>query len=188
MSTATLTMNKPRLSVKAQTLYTIGAIVAAVAVPQLFHAIGALSGTGTVPGATFLPMHLPIILVGLLAGPYAGAIAGLLGPVASFALSGMPTAAMLPFMMLELCGYGLSAGLMRNVKMPGIAKVLTSQVAGRAVRTLAVLVAVYALGSNAVGVASIWTSIAAGLPGLVIQWALLPLIAYRLDGAGKNEQ
>ncbi|MCD7727191.1 MAG: ECF transporter S component [Ruminococcus sp.] len=188
MSNNTLTANKPRLSIKAQVLYTIGAIIAAVALPQIFHLIGAASGAGTAPGETFLPMHLPIILVGLLAGPYVGAIAGLLGPVASFALSGMPTAVMLPFMMIELCIYGLSAGLLRNVKMPSLVKVLISQVAGRAVRALAIVVAIYLFNNTNVHVQTIWNSIVAGLPGLVIQWALIPLIAFRVDSIKKNEQ
>ncbi len=80
MSTTTIlkTVEKPHLSVKVQTLATFAAIVGAVAVPQIFHTLGAISGLGTALGETFLPMHLPIILVGLLAGPYAGAIAGLL--------------------------------------------------------------------------------------------------------------
>lgn len=133
MSTAILrTSAKPKLSVKVQTLAALAAIVGAVAVPQIFHALGAVSGLGTSLGEAFLPMHLPIILAGLLAGPYAGAIAGLLGPLASFAVSGMPGIAMLPFMMIELCAYGLFAGLLRNVKLPTIAKVLAVQTAGRA--------------------------------------------------------
>ena len=78
MSTAIKTIEKPRLSVKVQAIATLTAIVGAVAVPQIFHVIGAVSGVGTSLGEAFLPMHLPIILVGLLAGPYAGAIAGLL--------------------------------------------------------------------------------------------------------------
>lgn len=65
------TTAKPRLSVKVQTLATIAAIIGAVVVPQIFHTLGAVSGLGTALGETFLPMHLPIILVGLLAGPYA---------------------------------------------------------------------------------------------------------------------
>lgn len=190
MSTAAIlkTTAKPRLSVKVQTLATIAAIVGAVAVPQIFHALGAVSGLGTALGETFLPMHLPIILVGLLAGPYAGAIAGLLGPLASFALSGMPGIAMLPFMMIELCAYGLFAGLLRNVKMPTIAKVVAVQVAGRAVRAVAILLAVYAFGNESVRVASIWMSIATGIFGLVLQWALLPLIVYRVENLKKHEE
>lgn len=126
-------------------------------------------------------MHLPIILVGLLAGPYAGAISGLLGPLMSFALSGMPGAVMLPFMMIELCVYGLSAGLLRNVKIPTIGKVLAVQVAGRAIRAAAILIAVYAFGNDSIKVAAIWNSISAGIFGLVLQWTLLPLIIYRVE-------
>lgn len=189
MSTATImkAADKPRLSVKTQTLAAIAAIVGAVAVPQVFHALGAVSGLGTALGETFLPMHLPIFLVGLLAGPYAGAIAGLLGPLASFALSGMPGTVMLPFMMIELCAYGLFAGLLRNVKMPTIAKVLAVQVAGRAVRAAAILLAVYAFGNESVRVAVIWMSVSTGIFGIVLQWALLPLIVYRVENLKNYE-
>lgn len=189
MSTAILkSSTKSGLSVKAQTLATIAAIVGAVAVPQIFHVLGRVSGLGTALGETFLPMHLPIILVGLLAGPYAGAIAGLLGPLASFALAGMPGIVMLPFMMIELCVYGLFAGLLRNVKMPTIAKIVITQIAGRAVRAAAILIAVYALGNESVRVASIWTSIGTGIFGLVLQWSLLPLIVYRVENLKKYEE
>ena len=188
MSTAIQTMEKPRLSVKVQTLAALAAIIGAVAVPQVFHVLGAASGLGTSLGEAFLPMHLPIILVGLLAGPYAGAIAGLLGPLASFALSGMPGAAMLPFMMIELCGYGLSAGLLRNAKIPTFGKVIISQISGRVVRAIAILAAVYLLGNESVNVTSIWTSITAGLFGIALQWALLPLIVYRVEDLKKHEK
>lgn len=118
-------------------------------------------------------MHLTILLVGLLAGPYAGAISGFLGPLASFVLSGMPGIAMLPFMMIELCIYGLAAGLLCNVKMPTIGKVVAA----------AILLAVYAFGNENIDVAVIWTSISAGVFGLALQWALLPLIAYPVQQA-----
>lgn len=188
MSTSIRTLEKPRLSVKVQTLATIGAIVGAVVVPQVFHVIGALSGVGTSLGETFLPMHLPILLVGLLAGPWAGAVSGLLGPLASFALSGMPGTAMLPFMMIELCIYGLCAGLLRNVKMPTVLKVLIAQIAGRGVRAVAILLSVYAFGNQSIAVAVIWNSIGAGLFGLCLQWALLPLIVYRVENLKKSEK
>lgn len=182
------TATKPRLSVKAQTLATLAAIAVAVVVPQIFHVLGAVSGLGTSLGETFLPMHLPIILVGLLAGPYAGAVSGLFGPLVSFALSGMPGIAMLPFMMIELCTYGLVAGLLRNFKMPTIAKVLTVQIAGRVLRAAAILLAVYAFENESVRVASIWMSIATGIFGIALQWALLPLIVYRVENLKKHDE
>ena len=85
----------PKLSLGTKTAATLLAIVA-VALPQLFHVIGAVSGQGTMLGVAFLPMHLPIIFVGLIAGPAVGAIAGAAAPLVSFLLSGMPMLAMLP--------------------------------------------------------------------------------------------
>ena len=180
-------MVKPRLSVKAQTAAALAAILGAVIVPQIFHVLGAVSGLETSLGETFLPMHLPIILVGLLAGPYAGAIAGLLGPLASFAVSGMPGAVMLPFMMIELCTYGLFAGLLRNVKLPAVVKVLAVQIGGRAVRAAAILISVYGFGNERLNAAVIWNSISVGLFGLALQWALIPLIVYRVENLKKRE-
>lgn len=84
------TTKRQELSVKTQAMATVLALMAAVALPQLFHVMGRVSGLGTAFGETLLPMHLPIILVGLLAGTYAGGLAGLLAPVISFALTGMP--------------------------------------------------------------------------------------------------
>lgn len=181
-------IEKSRLSVKVQAVAALAAIVGAVAVPQIFHFLGAVSGMGTVPGEVFLPMHLPVILAGLLAGPFAGAIAGLFGPLASFALSGMPAAAMLPFMMIELFGYGLAAGLLRTVKMPVLAKVLITQAAGRILRAGAVLTAVYALGNENVAVSSIWLTIKTGMFGLALQWLLIPLIISCVNNSGKTDR
>jgi len=59
----------PKLSLGTKTAATLLAIVAAVVLPQLFHVIGAVSGQGTMLGVAFLPMHLPIIFVRLIAGP-----------------------------------------------------------------------------------------------------------------------
>lgn len=188
MSAITIDTQKPRLSVKTQTFAALLAVAGAVVVPQIFHALGAVSGLGTALGETFLPMHLPIIMAGLLAGPFAGAAAGILGPLASSLLTGMPGQMMLHFMMIELCAYGAFSGLLRSVKMPDIAKILIVQVSGRAVRAAALLIAVYVLGNESVKISLIWTSVAVGLPGLVLQWSILPLLMYRIENAKKHEQ
>ena len=178
-------------SVKVQALATLAAIIGAVAIPQIFHVVGAICGMGTGLGEAFLPMHLPIILVGLLAGPYAGAIAGAIagafGPLVSFALSGMPGLAMLPFMVIEMAAYGLIAGLLRTANMPTIAKVLLVQVGGRVVRAAAILFAVGVLGNTTVVVATIWMSVLAGLPGLILQWGLIPLIMFWVEHRAAKE-
>jgi len=174
-------------TVKTKTIATLVAVFAAVAVPQIFHLVGAISGYGTVPGEIFLPMHLPILLVGLLAGPIAGFVAGLCGPIISFALSGMPIATVLPFMAIELAFYGFTAGLLAQTKLPVIGKLLLAQIAGRSVRAVAVLIAVYGIGVETISVASIWRTVGAGLAGLILQWSLLPLIVFWIENRGKEK-
>lgn len=169
-----------RLSVKRQSIAALAAVVCAVVLPQIFHVMGAASGLGTSLGEAFLPMHLPIILVGLLAGPYAGAAAGAVSPLLSFALTQMPGSVMLPFMCVELCAYGLFAGLLRNVKLPAIGKVFAVQLGGRLVRAAAILIGVYAFGSPA-DPSVILKSVTVGLFGIALQWALIPLIVYRVE-------
>ena len=119
----------PRLSLTVKAAATVLAIVAAVALPQLFHVIGAVSGQGTMLGVAFLPMHLPIIFVGLIAGPAVGAIAGAAAPLVSFLLSGMPMLAMLPLMMIELSGAAVGAysacGLLERVSYQALAAILS---------------------------------------------------------------
>ena len=56
-------------------------IALCIVLPMAFHAIGA--------GATFLPMHIPVLLCGLLCGWPFGAACGLIGPL----LSSLPTPA-----------------------------------------------------------------------------------------------
>lgn len=173
----TASLLKPRLSVKTQTLATIGAVVAAVVLPTIFHYLGTISGSGTAPGQVFLPMHLPVILVGLLAGPYAGLATGVMAPVISFAISGMPPLPVLPQMVLELAVYGLIAGMLCNLKMPSLLKVLIAQVAGRLAVALYLLVAIYVFAKDA-SVMMVFGAIVKGLPGLVIQWVTLPLLVF----------
>ena len=178
----TIAKTKQRLSVKAQILAGLSAVVAAIALQQILHILGASTGLGSSLGEIFLPMHLPIMLVGLMAGPFAGAAAGLAAPLLSSLLTTMPAAGILPFMMIELCVYGLAAGALRSVNIPTVLKVLITQVAGRAVRAGAICLAVCAFDYDKIGVAVIWTSITAGLIGIALQLVLIPLIMYRFDG------
>lgn len=171
-----------KISIKTQAVGTIIALISAVALPQIIHVIGAVSGMGTSLGETLLPMHLPIILAGLLGGSYVAGIAGLLSPLLSFALTGMPTSAMLPFMMIELCAYGICAGLLKDTKIPTVSKVLITQIAGRAVRGISLAIGFYAF-NTAIAPSIIFTSITAGLFGIILQLVIIPLAVYRLKEA-----
>lgn len=176
----TFILNKKK--VQAKTVAFVLAVAGAVALPQLFHAVGIASGLGNALGAAFLPMHLPVLLAGFLAGPTAGLLAGAFSPLVSFAISGMPAAAMLPFMMVELAGYGLFAGLLTGTRLPGFVQLLAVQAGGRALRAVAILLAIYGFGRSNMEVAQIWNIVLTGLPGILLQWAVVPLLLYRVKG------
>ena len=147
--------------------------------PMAFH---------TVPnaGTIFLPMHIPVLLCGLICGwPYGG-VCGLIGPLISSLVTGMPPAAMLPSMMVECCAYGFTAGLLMKY-------VHTK----RAVADLYIsLVSAMVVGRAVAGFAKAWiftpgispfawvtTSLVTGIPGIVIQLLLMPMIVLALTKA-----
>jgi len=179
------------IDVKKTTLSTVLAVIAAAALPQLLHVIGAATGLGTMPGETFLPMHLPVLLCGFFAGPVAGVLAGALSPAISAALTGMPLPAMLPFMTIELAGYGLAAGCIRNTYGTSdhmMIKVLAAQAFGRAIRAIAILIAFYGLGLKMIAPPVIWNSIIAGIPGIAIQLAVIPAAVYAVRKMQESER
>ncbi len=74
-----------------------------ILLPMAFHAFDA--------GSMFAPMHLPVLIAGFICGPLYGILVGLICPLLSFIMTGMPNAAYLPNMMVELFFYGGCTGL-----------------------------------------------------------------------------
>ena len=167
-------------NVVKKSLVTAITVTVAVALPWLCHLLGGQFGWGTGLGEMLLPMHLPVMLAGIFGGPAVGLLCGVVSPLVSFALTGMPLPAMLPFMMVELAVYGLTAGLLRRNHLPAFVNLLLVQVAGRLARAVVLAVAVYGFGFDRLPISLIWTSIAAGLAGILIQWAVLPPVWRRV--------
>lgn len=163
-----------RYSVKAKTVITVSTVALAVVLPQILHL-----AAGKALGEIWLPMHLPVILAGLIAGPVVGAVAGTLSPVISFLISGMPSAVLLPFMTIELFGYGFSAGLITKTKIPAVLQVLSVQVIGRLIRAAAILIAVFGFNYS-LNPMMILTSIKTGICGIVLQLVVIPLALYAI--------
>jgi hypothetical protein len=73
-------------------------VALAVATPWVFHHF-------YLAGPTFLPMHIFVLLAGLLFGWRAGLIVGLFTPLVSYGVSGMPVLTLLPQIVVELSFY-----------------------------------------------------------------------------------
>jgi hypothetical protein len=78
---------------------------------------------------------------------------------------------------------GLVAGLLHKSKTPLLLNLIIAQSAGRILRVLAVVIAVAVFNSETVTIGSTWTAFRLGLPGILLQCALIPLIIYRVRGA-----
>ncbi len=150
-----------------------------VVLPMAFHAVQNA-------GQVFLPMHIPVLLCGLVCGWPFGFVGGLLGPVLSSLLTGMPPAAMLPSMMVECSVYGCVTGLMMrfvHTKHPMAdlyISMITAMLAGRFVAGLAKSL-IFSPGTAPF--AWVTTSLVAGIPGIVIQLLLIPLVVFSLTKA-----
>jgi riboflavin transporter FmnP len=146
-------------------------LAAGILLPQVFHSIG-----GPAAGGVFLPMHIPVLVAGLLLGPFYGAVIAVVTPVVSFLCMGMPPAAKLPFMVLELVGYGAVSGLLYSRKWNLYLSLVVAQMSGRAVYALSLLMGAYILRLPVPQVAVVGTAIVTGLPGIVIQLVFVPAV------------
>lgn len=152
-------------------VYTALFITLGLILPLAFHFIGG-------GGPIFLPMHIPILLAGALLGPTAGLITGIITPILSSLLTGMPPVLpVLPIMVVELTFYGLVTGYM--IKRFNIyLSLLISMLVGRIGAGLVVAVMVHILNFKlpANPLVYIWGTITTGLPGIVIQLILIPIL------------
>lgn len=149
-----------------------------VALPIAFHAI---PNAGTV----LLPMHIPVLLCGLICGwPY-GLLCGLLGPFLS-SFTGMPPLPVLPGMMVECATYGFVTGLLMRYVRTGKsnADLYISMVAAMILgRTISGLSKSLIFTPGVSPFAWVTTSLVAGIPGIVIQLVLMPLLVIALTKA-----
>src|SRR3989338_9184754 len=80
-----------------------------VLTPMLAHYFG-----GVAAGRLFLPMHFFVLAGALLLGWQAGLAIGVLTPLISYSLTGMPPAMILPFIVIEVAAYGFLAGIFQQ--------------------------------------------------------------------------
>lgn len=161
--------------IKRMTLAAV-CVALCVVLPIAFHSIPN-------SGSVFLPMHIPVLICGLICGwPY-GLICGLMGPLLSSALTGMPPVAFLPSMMVECGVYGLVSGLtLKHVRTKSTyadmyIALIAAMLAGRVVSGIAnALIFTPGLALSAWVTASFVTA----LPGIVIQLVFLPSVVFTL--------
>lgn len=151
-----------------------------VALPVAFHSIPNA-------GSIFLPMHIPVLLCGLICGwPY-GLACGILTPFLSSLITGMPPAAYLPGMLCELAVYGAVSGLMNKYIHTGkpiadlYIQLIVAMLAGRAVAGILNSL-IFMAGSYSLSI-FITGAFVTALPGIVIQLVAIPAIVRLMETA-----
>lgn len=140
----------------------------AVATPMATHFFA-----GANAGRLFLPMHLFVFVAALLLGWRAGMIVGILTPLISFSLTGMPMIAVLPLVAAEIMLYGILAGYFHKTKgLNIILSLLGAMIAGRIM--LWIIIAI--LPIKIAATAYILSAAKAGMIGIAMQLILVPLI------------
>ena len=144
--------------------------------PIVFHAFG---GAGKI----FLPMHLSVLVAGFLLPPVNAVAVGMLTPFLSSLLTGMPiTFPIMPIMVIELGTYALVISLLNKKKIQSIyVKLIGAMLAGRIMAGLTVFVMVNLIGLKMKPLLFVQGSIVTGLPGIIIQLIMVPLVVKLLD-------
>lgn len=157
-------------------LLTAAFVLLGVAAPWGFHQFH-------LAGATYLPMHFFALAAGLAFGWRAGLVTGLLTPIASFAISGMPPLAILPQVVVEIAAYGLAAGLLSEKCRLKVVWSLLGAMAGGRLALLVFMVISYLVNGRSFGplgpetgpLGALGTAVRLGWPGIALQLTLLPL-------------
>lgn len=173
------TYSQSKNEILRKLLISVFAVITAIALPQICHYIGVLTGTDSNLGAMLLPMHIPVLLAGFYGGAVVGATVGIISPLISFAVSGMPSAVLLPFMIIELIVYGLVAGVLSKKNINAVLKTAIVMVSGRIARALAVVISIYAFGNEKLAVTAAYMFIVEGVIGSLIQLVLIPFVISR---------
>lgn len=136
-------------------------------------------------GNILLPMHIPVLLCGLICGPWYGLAGGILTPVVSSLITGMPPMAYLPSMVAELAAYGLISGLCirlikgKNQTARVYCALITAMIAGRiAYGVMNALI--FRAGEYSMELWLSGTFITAA-PGILVQLIIIPVIILALQ-------
>ncbi len=166
MQTQTLKLTKVK-----EIFFTVVFVVLAIYLPMAVHYFGGVNA-----GRAFLPMHFFVLIAGLLLGWRAGLITGLLSPILSHLITGMPMNDVLPFIIVELSGYGLVAGLLKEkAKLNIWVSLVGALIIGRLLTGIAVF-----LFSDEDAVNFVLNAAKSGLSGIALQLLLIPVVMRKL--------
>lgn len=169
-----------KMSPVKQSIITAVCIALCVVLPMAFHSIPQA-------GLIYSPMHIPVLICGLVCSWQYAIVCGIAGPVLSSLITGMPMVAVLPSMVIELVCYGLIASLLmklvftKNTVADAYISLVGSMLSGRVIAGIAKAL-IFARGSFTIAA---WATsyFVKCLPGIAIQLIVVPIIYLALQKA-----
>jgi niacin transporter len=150
--------------------------------PQVLHMTG-----GQAAGRLLLPMHIPVLIAGLMLGKREGVLVALFVPLLGNLFSSMPPPPVLPYMLAELACYGFfSALIMEKTHKIGVSMV-SAMLIGRAVGFAAAAFTFYAFGFGMGNAAALLTTVVTGAPGIILQLIVIPPLCAVFRKVFQNE-
>lgn len=172
-------MNNNVINIKINK-YTLAALFLALALILPF-----LSGQLREVGKVLLLMHYPIYLCGFICGPFLGFIVGLIAPILRSFVFGMPI--LFPnaiAMSVELAVYGFTCGYLydklnkynMNRYLSIYLSLILAMIIGRVVWIIVDYILLGITNSKLTFSYFIFTSFVEGLPGIIIQLIVIPIL------------
>ena len=164
-------------SLKRLTLTGLFAALCCI-LPVAFHAAGI--------GSALSPIHIPVLMCGLVCGGWYGLVCGIIGPILSCVLSGMPPVDKLIYHLPELMVYGFLAGcLMKRLSvkkhLPRLyLSLVSAMVAGRIAGGVAKTLFYFGTGKSITLAALVSGYFVTALPGILCHLVVIPILVMTL--------
>ncbi len=146
--------------------------------------------TGSIPqiGNALLPMHIPVLLCGVVCGAKYGAAVGFVTPLLRSVIFGMPPIYPIGLAMaLELATYAIVIGVLYNVlkgkPLQIYISLIVSMIAGRIVWGIATMALMGAAGGAFTMQMFLSGAFLTAVPGIVLQLILIPIVIVALRRA-----
>ncbi|MFI3284624.1 MAG: ECF transporter S component [Erysipelotrichaceae bacterium] len=167
-----------------------------IVLASLFLALGLIipyvcGHAAGIPGTVLLPMHLSVFVAGMVLGPVYGLGIGLLTPVLSMMLTGMPSGTTLITMIVELGVYGYVSGFACHSKSKKSLYIylVMAMIAGRIAYAIVLFIGkdIFQIEAAAI-LLKVWSAFTTGLIGVGLQFLLVPPIVVAIRKVVKDDR
>ncbi|CEN83226.1 Predicted membrane protein [[Clostridium] sordellii] len=146
-----------------------------IILPMIFHTVN-------LAGNIFLPMHIPVLIGGFLLGPVCGMLIGIITPVLSGFMTGMPPIIpVMPIMAFELCAYGFLTGYIFNKTKKIYITLFCTMLGGRLFAVIGAYLVSITVAPKVNPLLFVFGNITMAIPGILIQLIFIPIFIKYLN-------